>query len=79
MSKCNQRTKLRMRELAIVRGLRAQPHERASVQHVTGVLVQRGNLEMRGVCFENKQGDKAFGKMLVRSATVNVSYGTRAL
>jgi hypothetical protein len=77
MSKCNQRNKARLREIAIVRGLRAAPHSRANVQHVTGVQVLRGNLEMRGVCFENKQGDKAFGRMLVRSATVNVSYGTR--
>jgi hypothetical protein len=73
------RSQRRMREIALVRALTAPHHMRPQAQVVNGVRVQRGNLEMRSVCFENKAGEKAFGRVLARSADVFVSNTTRTI
>lgn len=79
MSKCNKRNQARIQELLATRTFYVAPHKRSVTQKVTGVLIQRGKLELRNVAFENKAtGEKKFGKMLVRSASVTLSHGVRS-
>ncbi len=73
MSKCNQCNKARMRELAIVRALRAEPHARSKVQHVSTLLIERGaKLENKRVGWTRKDGTKGGCTMFVRPCHVQV-------
>jgi hypothetical protein len=73
----NKLQRRRNREVAAVRNITSETHQRPSVNHASGVTITRSKtLDWKNVAYEVR-GEKKFGKVLVRPVTVEVRSSTR--